>query len=81
MLTARAVPLRRLRMRDTLFEVTCKQCWRILATVERIRDPEIAILEDHLRTCGEPLGEAPLLGEIMGRVRVASVERARSSVR
>ena len=68
-------------MRDTLFEVTCKQCGRSLARVERIRDPEIAILEDHLRACGEPLGEAPLLGEVMGRVRVASAERARSSVR
>ena len=55
-----------------LFVVACKGCHRTLVTVERIRDPEIAILEDHLRVCGasERLGEAPMLGEIMNRVSV-----------
>ena len=55
-----------------LFVVACKGCQRTLVTVERIRDPEIAILEDHLRACGasERLGEGPMLGEIMNRVSV-----------
>ncbi len=62
-------------MPDTarLFVVACKGCQRTLVTIERIRDPEIAILEDHLRICGatERLGEAPvMLGEIMNRVSV-----------
>jgi hypothetical protein len=55
-----------------LFVVACKGCQRTLVTIERIRDPEIAILEDHLRACAasSPLAEAPMLGEIMNRVSV-----------
>ena len=47
-------------------------------TVERLRDPEVAVLVNHLRACAasEPLGDTPMLGEIMARVRVASVQRA-----
>ena len=61
---------------NRLFEVVCKGCGRTLVTVKRIRDPEIAVLTDHLRACAasEPLGEAPMLGETMSRVRVAPVE-------
>jgi hypothetical protein len=61
-----------------VFEFRCKGCGRSLMTVERLRDPEIAVLEDHLRACGqsEPLGDTSMLGEIMARVRVASVQRA-----
>ncbi len=58
--------------------VTCKQCGRTLARTERLRDPEIAALETHIRACApsEPLADAPMLGEIMARVRVAPLERA-----
>jgi len=66
-------------MREAVvFEVRCKGCGRHLMTVERIRDAEIAVLVDHLRACSasEPLGDAPMLGEVMARVRVAAVERA-----
>jgi len=63
---------------NRLFEVACKGCGQVLVTVEHLRDPEIAVLEDHLRACcqSEPLPDAPLLGEIMARVRVAAVDRA-----
>jgi len=46
-------------------------------TVERLRDPEIELVVD-LRACSasEPLGDTPMLGEVMARVRVAAVERA-----
>ena len=61
-----------------LFEVSCNDCHRTLVTVERLRDPEIAVHVDHLRACApsEPLGDTPMLGEVMARVRVAAVERA-----
>jgi len=64
--------------RTRLFAVTCKGCGRSLATVERIRDPEIAVVTDHLDGCSpsEPLGDAPMLGEIMRHLRVAVVDRA-----
>jgi len=60
---------------NRLFEVACKGCQRTLVTVERIRDPEIAVLVDHLRACSpsEPLGKAPMLGEVMACVRVGVV--------
>ncbi len=47
-------------------------------TVERIRDPEIDAFVDHLRACSasEPLGDTPMLDEVMARVRVVAVERA-----
>ena len=63
---------------NRLFEVVCKGCGRTLVTVERIRDPEIALLTSHLRACApsEPLGDAPMLGEIMCRVHVAPLEPA-----
>jgi len=41
-------------MSDTptrLFEFTCKHCGHSLMKVERIRDPEITMLADHLRAC------------------------------
>jgi len=55
-----------------LFEVVCKDCRRLLMTVERLRDPEISLLTSHLRACSpsEPLEEAPMLGEIMRRLHV-----------
>jgi ribosomal protein L34E len=54
------------------FVVACAACQRPLMTVDRIRDAEIAALEDHLRRCGnsEPLGDAAPLSEIMRRIRV-----------
>jgi len=55
-----------------LFVVACKDCRRTLVTVERLGDQSIAVVTDHLRACAasEPLGEAPMLGEIMNRVSV-----------
>ena len=43
--------------------------------MERLRDPEIAILEEHLRACchAEPPGETPMLGELLSHVRVYQV--------
>ena len=60
------------------FVVTCKQCGRQLMVVDRIRDPEIAILEGHLRACcqSEPLGDTPPLGEVMRGLRVSALEQA-----
>jgi len=56
------------------FAVACKSCGRRLMTVDRLRDPEIAVLVDHLRACApsEPLTDAPMLGEVMRRVCVAT---------
>ena len=61
-----------------LFEVACKGCQRSLVIVDRIRDQEIAALEDHLRACrsSEPLGVAPMLGEIMRRIQVTALGQA-----
>ncbi len=71
-----------------VFEVVCKGCSRSLMTVERLRDPEIdsswiiRAARGHAdvgRGDGprsEPLGDTPMLGEVMARVRVAAVERA-----
>ncbi len=57
------------------FVVSCKDCRGTLVTAERLRAPEIAVLEDHLRVCchSEPLPERAPLGEILARVRVDSV--------
>ena len=65
-----------------VFEVVCKGCSRSLMTVERLRDPEIEVVVDHLRACSasEPLGDTPILGEIMRRVRVAVMDRARQTL-
>jgi len=62
---------------ETRYEVTCKHCGRTLAKTERIRCGEVAMIRDHIQACSplDPLGEAPPLGEIMARIRVASVER------
>ena len=56
-----------------VFAVACSGCARSLLTATRIGDPEIAMLEAHLRACreSEALGAAPYLGEIMRRIRVA----------
>ncbi len=45
-------------------------------TVERLRDPEIGLVVDHLRACSasEPLEEASMLGEVMARVRVTTLK-------
>ena len=65
-------------MRDAerLFLVECKDCRRALVTTARISDPDITVLTDHLRACSpsEPLGDAPMLGEIMRRLYVKSVD-------
>jgi ribosomal protein L34E len=64
-------------MPDTLFEVTCKQCGHILATVERLRDAEIAVITDHVRVCHpfDSRGGTPTLGEVMARITCRTVER------
>jgi hypothetical protein len=56
-----------------LFEVTCKDCRRALATAARITDPEIAAIREHARVCcaHEPLTDDAPLGEVMRRVQVA----------
>jgi len=60
-----------------LFTVVCKSCEGTLMTVEHIRDPEIDALEVHFRACSqsEPLGEIPMLGELLGHVRVTARSR------
>ena len=67
-----------------LFLVECKDCRRTLVTTARINEPEIAVLETHLRACclSEPLADAPvMLGEIMRRVRVTTALNERSAGR
>ena len=57
-----------------VFEVRCKGCGRHLMTVERLRDPDIAALVEHLQRCSsEPPGETPMLGELLGHLRVMQV--------
>ena len=58
-----------------MFTVVCKDCQRVLMTVERLRDPEIATLEGHIRACShaEPLGETPMLGKLHSHVRVMRI--------
>jgi len=62
---------------NRLFEVVCKNCEGTLMTVERIRDPEIATLEGHIRACShsEALGETPMLGELLTHVCVMAMSR------
>lgn len=74
---AAAFPCDHLRVAEApprQFVVSCKQCGRRLMSVDRIRDPEITVLVDHLRACApcEPLGATPMLGDVMSRVRVAA---------
>ena len=59
-----------------MFEVVCKGCSRSLMTVERLHDPEIGLVVDHLRACcaSEPLGDTPMLGTIMRGLRVRAVD-------
>jgi hypothetical protein len=59
-----------------VFETRCKGCGRILVTVERLRDPEIAVITDHLRLCAtsDPLGKAPALGEIMKSLKIVALK-------
>jgi hypothetical protein len=60
------------------FAVNCKHCGRQLMTVDRIREPQVAVLETHLRACcfSEPLGDAPvMLGDLLRRVSVTEAER------
>ena len=58
-----------------LFEVVCKECHRLLMTVERLRDPEVAVLVNHLRACApsEPLGDTSMLGDVMRRLNLRPV--------
>lgn len=55
--------------------VRCVGCEQTLLRVERIGDPEIALLREHLRACGEsdPLAQGAPLGDVMRRIRVTSV--------
>jgi hypothetical protein len=57
-----------------LFDVTCKRCGRTLATVQRIRDPEIDAIRDHVGRCarGERVTPSSPLGEILAHIRVKS---------
>jgi hypothetical protein len=59
------------------FTVYCRACGFNLLTTDRIRDPEIDdVLVTHLRACAasEPLGEAPMLGTIMRRLRIEALK-------
>ncbi len=60
------------------FEIICKGCGRSLETVDRIREPQIDRLVTHLRACAasERLADAPMLGDLMARIRVVVVEQA-----
>lgn len=64
------------------FRVSCTRCTRLLMTVERIREPEIAVLEAHLRLCqaSELLPNAPHLGAILRAVVVTVVTDAGASL-
>ena len=59
-----------------MFEVVCKGCSRSLMMVERLRDPEIEVVVDHLRACSasEPLGDTPMLGTIIRGLCVLPVD-------
>ncbi len=61
-----------------LFETVCKACGRILATVERLRDAEIAAITDHVRVCYpfNSRGDSPKLAQVMARISCRTVERA-----
>ncbi len=58
------------------FEIICKGCGRSLETVDRIR--EVNGLVTHLRACAasDRLGDAPMLCDVMSRIRVVVVEQA-----
>lgn len=58
------------------FVVSCAGCGRVLMSVERIRDAEVAVLAEHLRACWqlESAGEELAAGAIMERVRVVVKE-------
>lgn len=47
------------------FSVVCKHCGRHIAHAARIRDPEIAVIEEHVRRCSgpAPLPDTPQLGD------------------
>jgi hypothetical protein len=57
------------------FAVHCRACGFGLLTTDRICDPDVQQIENHLRACAasEPLGEAPMLGEIMRRLNIAAL--------
>ena len=60
---------------NRLFDVTCKHCERTLITVQRLRDPEIDAIRDHVERCarGERVTPSSPLGEVLTHVRVKSV--------
>jgi hypothetical protein len=62
---------------NRLFVVICKGCHRPLVTVERLRNPEIALVVDHLRACSpsEPLGDEPMLGDILRYLRIGQADQ------
>jgi hypothetical protein len=58
-----------------VFEVVCKGCGRSLVTVERVGDPEIDAIRDHVATCarGEQISPASPLGAVLAHIRMTRV--------
>lgn len=54
------------------YTVSCDHCGRRIAQAVRIRDPEIATIEEHVRRCSgaEALSDKPQLGTVLAHVRV-----------
>ena len=60
-------------MPDLVFEVACKACGRTLAKAERIRDPEIDTIRDHMMSVcarGNEITDRSPLGELLAHTRV-----------
>lgn len=51
--------------RVSAFLVTCKSCDRALMTAAQIRDPEIAVLVEHLAHCAPGFRGDAALGDIL----------------
>jgi len=62
-----------------LFEIFCMNCQELLVTVPLIREPEIVLLEAHIRACWSydplPAGRV-MLGQLLRRVRVSAANQA-----
>ena len=58
-----------------VFEVVCKGCGRSLVTVDRIRDPEIDAIRDHVSMCarGEQISQASPLGEVLAHIQATPI--------
>lgn len=58
------------------FRVFCRHCEQLMLTAPILRDPELALIEAHLRACldPDPLARAPRLADLLWHVRVEPAE-------